>query len=498
MTDVSTTDMAAVFRVQLAQALGLRFDDDKLPWLGRILQKRVSETGSPSAAHYLHCLTTQEGSFELGVLAQALTVNETYFFRNIEQFHALRDVVLGRLARHGAPSRPLRMLSAGCATGEEAYSIVMTLEGAGLASNRDFTVHALDLNPSVIATGREARYGEWSMRETPGDMRQRWFRTEGAQQVLDERIRTAVSFETRNLAQEDAAFWRSACFDVVFCRNVLMYFAPEQVKAVLGRFSYSLAPGAYLFLGHAESLRGLSPDFDIQHTHGTFYYQRKHHAATAASEWSLPLPVTGAWVDAIGHASDRVRALTTPSWPVAPVPVPDEPVEDATLAMAQALALFRQERFTEALDKVLQLPSDALASPAMCLLHTMLLVHAGRMDEAEALCRQMLAHDDSDADAHHALSLCREGSGDRQGAMDSDQTAAYLDPAFAMPHLHLGLMARRAGDHHTVRRELTLALRLLSREDDTRLQLFAGGFSRHTLSSLCKTELAAVEVRDGR
>lgn len=489
MTDVSTTDMAAPFRALIAQALGLRFDDDKLAWLGRILQKRVGATNSPSVAHYLHGLTGPDSAPELGVLAQALTVNETYFFRNIEQFHALRDVVLARFARHGAPARPLRLLSAGCATGEEAYSLAMTLEGAGLVSNRDFTVHAVDINPAVVAKGREARYGEWSMRETPDDLRQRWFRSEGDCQVLDERIRAAVCFEERNLAQADAAFWQSECFDVVFCRNVLMYFAPEQIKAVLGRFTHSLAPGAYLFLGHAESLRGLSPDFHLQHTHGTFYYQRKPHA-DEASATAVPTPVPGEWVHAIGQAADRVRALTTPS-PLTPMPVLDTPVADATLAMAQALALFRQERFGEALDKLLQLPAEAAASPAMRLLHAMLLVHAGQMGEAEALCRQMLAHDDSNADAHHALALCREGAGDRQGAMDSDQTAAYLDPAFAMPHLHLGLMARRAGDQRTVRRELTLALRLLSREDDTRLQLFAGGFSRHTLSSLCKTELAA-------
>lgn len=311
----------------------------------------------------------------------------------------------------------------------------------------------------------------------------------GGHQVLDERIRAAVSFEERNLAQEDAAFWQPEYFDIVFCRNVLMYFAPEQVQAVLARFSFSLVPGAYLFLGHAESLRGLTQDFHLQHTHGTFYYQRKPHADMLSTPFVAP-PAKGAWVHAIGHAADRVRALTTPP-PVAPMPMLAQPVEDAALAMAQALALFQQERFAEALDMLLSLPADTAVLPATRLLHAMLLVHAGQISQAETLCRQMLALDDSDADAHHALSLCREGAGDRQGAMVSDQTAAYLDPAFAMPHLHLGLMARRTGDQHMARRELALALRLLSREHDTRLQLFAGGFSRQTLSSLCMTELAA-------
>jgi chemotaxis protein methyltransferase CheR len=195
-------------------------------------------------------------------------------------------------------------------------------------------------------------------------------------------------------------------------------------------------------------------------------------------------------VQVIGSAADRVRALTSPSVHVGVHAASGELRQPYAKAFERAFELFRQERFSEALSMVAGLPADVAHLPDMRLLHAVLLVHSGLLAQAESLCQQLLREDELDANAHHLLSLCREGAGDHAGAVDSDQTAAYLDPAFAMPHLHLGLLARRKGYRQMVRKELGLALRLLSREDVTRLQLFGGGFNRQALSSLCAAELA--------
>ena len=106
------------------------------------------------------------------------------------------------------------------------------------------------------------------------------------------------------------------------------------------------------------------------------------------------------------------------------------------------------------------------------------------------MCERLLAIDELNAGAHYALALCREGDGDRQGAIDHDQVAIYLDGSFAMPRLHLGLVARKRGDLETARRELGQALVLLQREDAARLLLFGGGFGRDALVALCRAELA--------
>jgi chemotaxis protein methyltransferase CheR len=155
------------------------------------------------------------------------------------------------------------------------------------------------------------------------------------------------------------------------------------------------------------------------------------------------------------------------------------------------MELLKSERFGEALDAVHRLPREAATDPEVLLLRATLLTHSGQLAEAEQACRDLLEVDELNAGAHYLLALCREGAGDAEGAIHHDQLAAYLDPGFAMPRLHLGLLARRTGDRSGAGRELTQALDLLRREDGSRLLLFGGGFSREALAALCHAELAA-------
>jgi chemotaxis protein methyltransferase CheR len=118
-----------------------------------------------------------------------------------------------------------------------------------------------------------------------------------------------------------------------------------------------------------------------------------------------------------------------------------------------------------------------------------LLAQQGEVAAAEEICLRLLAYDDMNAGAHYLLALCRETLGDRQGARDHDRLAIHLDPGFAMPRLHLGLLARRTGDRRLARTELGQALTLLKREDVTRLLFFGGGFGREGLIDLCESAL---------
>ena len=488
------------FRELVVRHLGLQFEDAKVGWLADVLRRRMECSGAP-AESYLARLAAGSPRNELGGLAQELTVGETYFFRNIDQFHALREGVLPERLRAQATRRGLRILSAGCASGEEAYSIAMTLRDALPDLSRELWIRAVDLNPAMIEKALRARYTTWALRETPAAMQQRWFRPDGRELALDDAIRFAVTFEERNLSEDDPELWRPDSYDVVFCRNVLMYFATPRAQALVTRITRSLAPGGYLFLGHAETLRGLSSAFHLRHTHGTFYYQRKDGVALEAPSTparadardalgpALATVVQGAdtWVDAIGKAAERIRALTQ-----APMPAGAAAARiDAPWHLGPALELFQQERYAEALGLVQALPSESARDPDVLLLHAVLLAHSGQLTPAEDACHRLLAIDELNAGAHYVLALCREGAGDSHGAADRDQAAVYLDPTFAMPRMHLGLLARRAGTRETVRHEMAHALALLQREDASRLLLFGGGFNRETLLALCRAELQA-------
>jgi chemotaxis protein methyltransferase CheR len=281
-------------------------------------------------------------------------------------------------------------------------------------------------------------------------------------------IRGLVRFRQYNVADEDAALWQPDLYDVVFCRNLLMYLTPATAASLVRQMTHALAPGGYLFLGHTDSL-GSSPDgLEPLHDHGTFYYRRPAGPAparTAAPAEPRPEPVRATPPAAPPAASaDRIRAL------------------------------LHAERFTDALALAEAALTDRPARPDL-LLYGVLLAQAGRLDDAEITARRLLDEDGLDADAHHLLAVCLEGGAAVDVAIGHYRLAAYLDPMFAMPRVRLGLLARRRGDDRSATTELDRAVDLLRAESDDRLAMFGGGFGRIALSNLCRTELGACGSR---
>jgi chemotaxis protein methyltransferase CheR len=159
--------------------------------------------------------------------------------------------------------------------------------------------------------------------------------------------------------------------------------------------------------------------------------------------------------------------------------------------LSLVLEAVRQERFADALELIGSLPADSHADPDALLLRAVLLTNHGRIIESEQVCRRLLALDELNAGAHYLMALCSEHDGDSNGAIEHGLTAIYLDPSFAMPHLHLGILAMRLGNSVSAQRELGKALVLLASEDASRILLFGGGFSRNALLQLCRTQLKA-------
>jgi chemotaxis protein methyltransferase CheR len=479
------------FRAVIAGRIGLQFDDAKLGFLGEVLQRRLDHFGRPSYA-YLDDLEQSLSTSEVSALACELTVGETYFFRNVEQFRALAEVALPECMRARKKQGTLRLLSAGCASGEEAYSIAIVARETVADPSWDVLVRAVDVNPIALAKAVAARYSPWALRDTPINQQQKWFRPDGREMRLDETMRRAVRIGAGNLVRDDPDLWPAAGYDVIFCRNVLMYFAPEQMRLVVERIARSLVPGGFLFLGHAETLRGVSDAFHLRHTHGTFYYQRKEDANSATtpavgfeiSPASPRAPIAAfdeTWVETIRSATERVAALV-PLPPTGSAPRPK-----IAWDLAPALDLLRKERFTDALENLRGRPNESEHDPDTLLLEAALLVQSGQLATAEIACQRLIVVDELNAGAHYLLALCREHAGDLDGAGEYDRIAAYLDPAFAMPRLHLGVLARRAGNTETAQRELAHALILLRREDASRIMLFGGGFNRKALIAMCES-----------
>jgi chemotaxis protein methyltransferase CheR len=497
--DLARSDVER-FRAAIVQQIGLQFDDGKLAFLGDVLCRRLNRL-SCSSASYLGRLEEAASRGELSALAQELTIGETYFFRHNDQFRALAEVVLPERMCARENSRTLRLMSAGCASGEEAYSLAIVAKETVVDPSWHVAIEAIDLNPVVLEKAARARYSPWALREAPAEVQRKWFRSESRELIVDETVRTAVHFDRRNLASDDPELWQPGGNDVIFCRNVLMYFAPEQMRAAIARMAQSLAPGGYLFLGHAETLRGISDEFHLRHSHDTFYYKRKdeigparpqtHPVMTAAGFRAPPAmtqkaALSTAWVDTIRQASERVAALVSSASPRSL----EAPRPRTGWRLAPVFDLLRHERLREALDYVCNGPPQIGSDPDVLLIKAVLQAQSGQVAAAEDACQRLLLIDELNAGAHYVLALCREHSGESARAIEHDRLAAHLDPAFAMPRLHCGLLARRSGDRDLARRELAQALVLLKREDVSRLLLFGGGFSRDALIALCQSAVA--------
>jgi chemotaxis protein methyltransferase CheR len=484
------------FRERIAEVLGLCFEGHRWDFLAAVLDERCRARGeNPST--YLRGLRAPAARDEWRVLADRLTVSETYFLRGKDHFDAFVQVVLPQRARATPEGGTLRFLSAGCSSGDEAYSMaILVRENAGLLAGRAVEILGCDVNRAILDKARAGRFSAWSLRETPAAVRDKYF--DGPPRwTLSPEIRAMVSFREENLTVQEVA-WPAGAFDAVFCRNVLMYLAPEKAAAVVERIRRALKPGGFLFLGHAETLRGLSQAFHLRRFDGAFYYQRKEAGETeppepAALPWSAslggavsPVDSSALWMERIEVASARIARLAAASRNAPPaarrVVVPRrnlDPVFD----------LHRQERFTEALAHLEGVTDAGPEDAGVRVLRAMLLVGCGKFAEAEALCRPLLAENELETGAHYVAALCREQAGDLVVAEEHDAAAIHLDPTFAMPRFHLGRLLKRLGRPEEALLHFDAARAAFLKEDSTRLLLFGGGFSRGSLLEICRGEI---------
>jgi chemotaxis protein methyltransferase CheR len=491
-------------RLAVGEQLGFGFAEDRLEQLGHAARERQALLGLPAIEAYVERLRSPgAGGEEVSQLAEILTVTETFFYRNADQIRAFVEAVLP--ARPRGSGRRLRILSAGCASGEEPYSLAIALrEALPDVDSWNVEILGIDVNRAMLAKARRARYTPWSLRSTPDEIRSRYFSELGGELALHPSVVKMVQFRSHNLAEHAPGFFSSLECDVVFCRNVIMYFTPEMMRRVVERLTEALLPGGFLFLGHAETLRGLTNAYHLCHTHGTFYYQRRdgqesrpsvlERGREASAEVdALPRAVADAssWFDAIQVASRRIADLANGSGKLKGAPASTPPTAPAPrlFELGRVLELMQRERFNDARALLDALPPREGEQPDALLFSAVLFTNDGRIADADRVCDRLLSIDEFNAGAHYLKALCREHAGDVSGAAEHDRIAAHLDPTFAMPHLHSGLMAKRAGDTLVARREIGQALMLLEREDTSRLLLFGGGFSREALTALCRAKL---------
>jgi chemotaxis protein methyltransferase CheR len=273
------------------QECGMYFDARRTHFLQDRLQRRLRECRMDSFYSYYRLLITPQGKQELACLLENLTVNETSFFRNKAQLNLFHKQILEEIIRNkqAAGNSQLRLWSAGCSTGQEPYTIAMLVADA-LAYQQLRRPHAVDatwpkplvpppwnveisasdINYSVLRAGQEGIYNEHQMASVDYNFRLRYFDKVGDRYAVKKAIKEIVHFDFHNLKTE----FLPKDYDVIFCRNVMMYFDEAEQTRLVEKFYRCLTPGGYLLVGHAESLLGLTNKFALIHRDNGTAYKR--------------------------------------------------------------------------------------------------------------------------------------------------------------------------------------------------------------------------------
>ncbi len=265
-----------VFREFFYKKTGIEFDDSKRYFVDKRLLKRIEETGARSFRDYFISVRFESSQKEFQNIVNVMTVNETYFYREDHQFHTMtQDVLPEIVGRDRMRKDPLRILSLPSSTGEEPYSIALQLiENWRDLEHYDVELEGADIDTEVLEKAREGVYNRRSVQYLPQDVLNRHFDTlPGGRFQISDDIREAVHLFQVNLSDRESAR-KLRRFDLIFCRNLLIYFDDKSRQRAINTLFDALNPGGFLFLGHSESISRMTSMFEVRRFPQSIVYQR--------------------------------------------------------------------------------------------------------------------------------------------------------------------------------------------------------------------------------
>jgi chemotaxis protein methyltransferase CheR len=487
MTARKSAQTLGDFAAFLASRMGLHFPKARLFELEQKMASLAEEAGYPDLGKYLLFLMSAPLTRDqLDMLARTLTIGETYFLRDPRSYQVLEEQLLpGLIAERRSAGKTLRIWSAGCSTGEEAYSLAILLSRTipDIASWK-IALLASDINPQALERGRRGVYGQWSFRNAPPWLMDYFSKRPQGDFEIIPRIRSMVRFSQLNLAEDCWPTPGDATegADLIFCRNVMLYFDQAQIESTMRKFHAALKQGGWLFVGPTEVPHSNLDGFSRLNYGGAFVLckgeaGRQASFQVSAAAWPT-LPQADQHQAAAAKQAAPPPAVLAPAPVVPPVaavaPLNRSLAEETSaggkqspgaLCYAQALDLYRSGSYQEAAARVLnccdagqgELGAEALALAARAQANT------GRFAEARACCEQAIARNRLSADNHYLLSIILEQLQDTAGAIKSLKHALYIDHDYVLAYFALGNLNRRCGDHKESQRYFANALRLLEK-----------------------------------
>jgi chemotaxis protein methyltransferase CheR len=393
-------------------------------------------------------------------LIDELTIGETYFFRNPEHFALVRERILPNLRAERTPGHIFKLWSAGCASGEEAYSLAIMLAELGLLERS--RVLGTDISPAALAKARRARYREWSFRGFDDALAERYFRQDQRDRTPCEEIRRAVKFAQLNLASDEypSPTKGTSEVDLIFCRNVLIYFDAETIAHVERRIDAALAPNGWLVTGPSDPLLGQASRLEVVVTSRMVCYRKTSTTAGRAAITGAPVvPLMAARVVARSAPSASARDEETGSLPPWEVAVPPSPTPMPTPSEndhAQPLAAFARAAYGDGL----ALANGELDAARQAILGVRATFNQTGSEAAERACIEALARHGLSAELHYLHGMALFELRKLTEAAAALRRVIYLDRGLCIAHFTLGAILVEAHDLAGARRAYEVAKKL--------------------------------------
>jgi chemotaxis protein methyltransferase CheR len=458
---------------------GLHFPEKRYAELERGVRQAFAASTCANLDEYYSLLQDpQNDAAYMEQLLNALTISETHFFRDAAQFDALYYHVLPQIIERRRPLRTLRIWSAGCASGEEPYSIAMLLrELLPDVDEWSITILGSDVNTEALARARKAVYSNWAFREERARQWQvRYFHSRDSHYELIPEVRRMVTFARLNLAQNayPAYETNTTLLDLILCRNVTIYFTESVTRQIVDRFYAALVDDGWLAVGHSEHSIITYRHFQARNFPSAILYQRAGQPTPRPQDWETlfeqkPAPRTTA-APALTPATSAQPDLQPSPVLQARVPADADPLEHAR-------ELIEYGHSEQARDQLLELVKSRPRHTPTCTLLGQAYANLGCWPEAEQWCREAIQSDKLAIEAYYTLALVLQHQGKLEQATDAMKKVVYIDRHNVPGHFGLAELYHASDQLPRALKSLDNARHLLEGSTDDALVPGSGGIT---------------------
>jgi chemotaxis protein methyltransferase CheR len=424
--------------------IGLSFPKEKWNDLDRGIQYACKEFGYDNEETFAeNMMTSPLTKRQIEILAGSLTVGETYFFREKIVFEAFEYQILPELVllRRGIEQH-LRIWSAGCSSGEEPYTIAVILKRM-LADIKDWglTLLATDINPLSFEKAAKGVYTKWSFRDVPEWVIGKYFTNKGENdlEILPD-FKKMVAFSYLNLMKDNypSLMNNTNAMDVIFCRNVLIYFAPENIKKIIQNFRRCLIDGGWLIVSQTELIDKYFPGFEKTNIDGVILYRKACSEEEKAEAGIRNKPVLRKKEEA-------------------------PPAVSAQNLYTDAMASYEQGKYSDAKEILNRLLSAGRNNAKALSLMARICANEGKLDDALQYCREAIDADNLNPGYYYLHSAILKEKGLKKEALESLKKSVYLDSNFALAYFAMGNLALSAGNRIEAEKHFNNTLLLLKK-----------------------------------